>query len=264
MSIAGAVLLSLLAYALLSMGMVLMKKGIGWIGRRGPRDAAWRRDFGAWAAGFLISNLYIVPSLGALKTLTPHVVAAFAGFGVVILVVLSRAVLGERLYRSDGLYTAAIFLSIVLLNLTEPSPGGGPLNGPFLAGAAAVPPLLFAAAFFKGTARTALFAAASGTSTGMIVVLMKALVDLHGFRVVDYLGSPYFYLYLFFSLEAFIAIQLAYRSGAMLRTGPVQYGASIVYPAICSILVFGNAIGPVPGAALAAIVLGVAGILRKH
>ncbi len=267
MSVAGAVLLSLLAYALLSTGMVLMKKGIGWIGLKGPRDATWRRDFGAWAAGFLISNLYIVPSLMALKTLTPHVVAAFAGFGVVVLVFLSRAVLGERLYRSDGLYSAAIFLSIVLLNLTEPSPGKGPLNGPFLAGVAAVPPLLLAAAFFKGQARpvrTSFFAAASGTSTGMIVVLMKVLVDLHGFRLVDYLGSPYFYLYLFFSLEAFIAIQLAYRSGAMLRTGPVQYGASIVYPAICSILVFGNAIGPVPGAALAAIVLGVAGILGKH
>lgn len=267
MSIAGAVLLSLLAYALLSTGMVLMKKGISWIGRKGPKDAAWRHDRATWIAGFLLSNLYVVPSLLALRTLTPHVVAAFAGFGVVVLVLLSRAFLGERLYRSDILYTAAIFLSIVFLNLYEPSSGKGSLNIPFLAAALAFPPLLFAAAFIKGTARTlraAIFAAVSGTATGMIVVLMKALVDLHGFRIVAYFRSPYAYFYLFFSLGAFIALQLAYRSGTMLRTGPLQYGSAIVYPAACSILVFGNALSPVQMASLAAIVFGVAGILRKH
>jgi multidrug transporter EmrE-like cation transporter len=267
MSIAGAVLLSLLAYALLSAGMVLMKKGIAWIGHKGPKDPAWRRDFGTWVSGFLVSNLYIVPSLAALGTLTPHVVAAFAGFGVVVLVLLSRAVLGERLYRSDILYTAAIFLSIVVLNVLEPSPEKGSPNGSFLAGAAAFPPLLFTAAFIKGTARTvrtAIFASTSGMATGMIVVLMKVLVDVHGFRLADYFGSPHFYLYLVFSLGGFIALQLAYRSGTMMMTGPLQYGSSIVYPAVCSSLVFGNAIGPVQIASLAAIVLGVAGILRKH
>ena len=267
MSKTGAVLLSLLAYALLSTGMVLMKKGIAWIGHKGPKDETWSRDLGTWTVGFLLSNLYIVPSLIALKTLTPHVVAAFAGFGVVVLVLLSRAVLGEPLHRSDVLYAAAIFLSIVLLNMYEPSPGRGALNIPLLAVVAVFPPLLFVAAFIKGAARktrTAIFASVSGAATGMIVVLIKVLVDLHGFRVADYFRSPYVYLYLFFSLGSFIALQFAYRSGTMLRTGPLQYGSSIVYPAVCSVLVFGNVIRPLQIASLAAIVLAVAGILRKH
>jgi len=267
MSKAVAGLLALTAYALLSTGMVLMKKGIAWIGHKGPKDATWRRDLGTWIAGFLLSNLYVVPSLIALKTLTPHVVAAFAGFGVIILVLLSRAVLGEPLHRSDVLYAVAIFLSIVLLNISEPSPGRGALDIFYLAGAATFPPLLFAVAFVKGTnrkARAAIFASVSGTATGMIVILMKVLVDLYGFRIVDYFRSPYAYLYLFFSLGSFIALQLAYRSGTMLRTGSLQYGSSIVYPAVCSVLVFGNVIRPLQIASLAAIVLGVAGIMRKH
>ena len=187
--------------------------------------------------------------------------------GVVVLVFLASALLGERLHRSDVLYTAAVFLSIILLNLNEQAPGKGAINSSLLSAAAAFPLLLFAAAFTKGLARpvrAVLFASVSGFSTGMIVVLMKTLVELYGFRVGDYFHSPYVYLYLLFSLTAFIALQLAYRIGTMMRTGPVQYGSSIVYPAVCSALVFGNVIRPVQIAALAVIVLAVAGILRKH
>jgi drug/metabolite transporter (DMT)-like permease len=267
MSKAVAALLALTAYAVLSLGMVLMKKGIAWIGHQGPKDGTWRRDLGTWIAGFLLSNLYVVPSLMALKTLTPHIVAAFAGFGVVVLVFLAAAVLGEKLHHSDVLYTAAIFLSIILLNIYEPSPGKDALNIPLLAGAAAFPLLLFVTAFTKGLSRTVravMFASVSGTATGIIVVLMKTLVKLYGFRVGDYLHSPYVYLYLLFSLTAFIALQLAYRIETMMRTGPVQYGSSIIYPAVCSVLVFRNVILPIQIAALAAIILAIVGILRKH
>ena len=107
-----------------------MKKGIAWIGHKGPKDGAWRRDLRTWIAGFLLSNLYVVPSLMALSTLTPHIVAAFAGFGVVVLVLLASAVLGEKLHRSDILYTAVIVLSTILLNIYEPSPGKGALTFP--------------------------------------------------------------------------------------------------------------------------------------
>ncbi len=267
MSKAIAALLAFTAYAVLSAGMVLMKKGIAWIGHKGPKDEAWRRDLRTWIAGFLLSNLYVVPSLMALSTLTPHVVAAFAGSGVVVLILLASVVLGEKLHRSDIFYTAAVFLSIVLLNIYEPPPGKGSLNIPLLVAASAFPLFLFAMAFAKGISRPAravMFASISGTSTGIIIVLMKALVGIHGFRIGEYLLSPYVYLYLFFSLTAFIALQLAYRIESMMRTGPVQYGSSIVYPAVCSALVFGNVVRPIQIAALAAIILAVAGILRKH
>jgi len=267
----SASLLAALAYSLLAAGLVLMKKGIGWWGRRrAPRDAVWRRDLGVWTAGFLLSNAYIIPVALALRTLPPHVVAAFAGLGVVVMILLSRAWLGERLRRSDAAYAVVMGLAIGLLSLSAKTGAGGAASDLRLAGAAALPFLLLAGGLFgriAGRQRAVFLAAVSGVSTGMIVVLMRTLVQAFGTRVVDYFGSPYLYLYLGFSLLAFLALQFAFKLDSLMRTGPVQYAASILYPALCSALVFGNPVRPVQVAAIVAIILAVIGILegvRSH
>ncbi len=262
-----AFLLAALAYLLLAAGLVLMKKGIGWLGPRVPKDAARKKDLGVWAIGFLLSNAYIVPVALALRTLPAHVVAAFAGLGVVIMVLLSRAWLGERLRRSNLPYAAVMGLAIGLLSLSTGPGTGGTGSALRLAGAALLPFLVLTAALFgrgAGRNRAMLLAAVSGISTGMIVVLMKVLVQAFGTRVGDYFGSPYFYLYIVFSLLAFLSLQFAFKLDAFLRTGPVQYGASILYPALCSVLVFGDPVRPVPAAAIAVIILAVAGLLGGH
>lgn len=263
----AAFFLAFLAYTVLAAGLVLMKKGIGWMGRKGPKDLAWRKDLGVWAAGFVLSNSYIVPVTLALRSLPPHVVAAFAGWGVVVLIVLSRVWLGERLRLSDAGYAAAMVLAIALLGLYE-RPGAARAADPsWLAGAAAFPFVFLPAAFsgiFGRRARGFLFAAVSGMSTGLIVVFMKVLVQFFGTRVGAYFGSPHLYLYLVFSLLAFISLQFAYRLDTLLRTGPVQYAASIIYPALCSVLVFGNHVQPVQVMAILTIVLAVGGILRRR
>ncbi len=261
----AAFLLAALAYILLAAGLVLMKKGIGWFGRGFPRDAVRKRDLGIWTAGFLLSNAYIVPVALSLRTLPPHVVTAFAGLGVVVMVLLSRVWLGERLRPSDPVYAGAMGVAIGVLSLSARTGAGGAGSVLRLAGASAFPFLLLAAGLFRraaGRHRAALLAAVSGISTGMIVILMRTLVQAFGTRVGAYFGSPYFYLYLVFSLLAFLALQFAYKIDSLLRTGPVQYGASILYPAFCSAFVFGNPILPAQAAAIVAIVLAVAGILR--
>lgn len=261
----AAFLLAALAYVLLAAGLVLMKKGIGWFGLGLPKDAVRRRDLGIWTAGFLLSNAYIVPLTLSLRTLPPHVVAAFAGLGVVVMVFLSRTWLGERLRPSDAFYAGAMGVAIAVLSLSAKTGAGGAGNALRLAVAAAVPLLLLAAGSFRraaGRHRAVLLAAVSGISTGMIVVLMRILVQAFGIRVGAYFGSPYLYLYLVFSLLAFVTLQFAYRLDSLLRTGPVQYGASILYPAFCSAFVFGNPILPLQAAAIVAIVLAAAGILR--
>jgi len=266
MSTGLSLFLAALAYALLSTGLVLMKKGIGWIGRWGTWDRGRRRELAWWAGGFALTNLYIVPSTMALKALEPQAVAAMGGWGVVLMVLLARAVLGEKLYASDAGYTVLVFAGIVLLNLAGPKGPGGKAEPARLAVAAAVPAILFAAAFIGGLrrkGRAVLLAAVSGLSTGMIIVLMKALVGFYGFRVTDYFSSPWFYLYLAFSLTAFLSLQLAYRMEALMKTGPVQYSLAIVYPAICSVAVFGNALSPAQAAAAALIVVSVVGILKR-
>ncbi len=261
----AAFLLAALAYTLLAAGLVLMKKGIGWFGRRTPRDAAWKRDLGIWTAGFFLSNAYIVPVALALRALPAHEVAAFAGLGVVVMVLLSRAWLGEKLRRSDAVYGAAMGLAIAILGLSVRTGAGGAGSASRLAIASGLPLLLVAVAAYgrlPGRRRAVLLAAVSGISAGMIVVLMRVLVQTFGTRVGDYFGSPWFYLYLVFSLLAFLSLQFAYRLDSLLRTGPVQYAASILYPFFCSVLVFGNPIRPVQAASILVVVTAVVGILR--
>jgi hypothetical protein len=259
--------LAVLAYTLLAIGLVLMKRGIGWLGHKGRKDAAWRKDLGLWIAGFLLSNSYIVPVTMALRALPPHVVAAFAGWGVVVMIALSRLWLGEKLRPSDMGYAAAMVFAIALLSLYEKPGAARPADPSWLAAATAFPFLFLPAAFSRIVGRRGrafLFAAISGISTGLIVVFMKILVQAYGGRVAAYFRSPHLYLYLVFSLLAFISLQLAYKLDTLLWTGPVQYSAAIIYPALCSALVFGNPIRPVQISAILAVVLAVAGMLTNR
>ena len=113
-------------------------------------------------------------------------------------------------------------------------------------------------------ARAALWAGAAGLSAGLLVITMKILVAAFGFRISAYFGSAYFYAYLGFSLAAFAALQAAYKNGTMMTVGPVQYTAAILYPALLGPLLFGLALHPVQAAGIAAVVIGVAGLLRTR
>lgn len=262
-----SIALAILAYALLSIGFVLMKKGINWIGFKGKKEAVFFRDLFTWIAGFLLSNLYIVPSTIALKQLDPHIVAAMAGWGVVVLVVLSHVILRERLFRSDLFFTFLIFSSIILLNIFEYQELENNYNRTATAIMACLPFLLFIGGSFKFLSRkirTIIFAGVSGLATGMILVTMKILVSQYGLNVPEYFSSPILYLYLLFSLTAFVSMQIAYKLGTMLLAGPVQYSAGIIYPLLCSGLIFENRLHSIQYLAVAAMILGVIALLKKR
>ena len=267
MSSRPGLLLSLLAYTLLSVGFVLEKKGIAWIGFKGRKDRVYFNNLFIWISGFLIANLYIVPNTMALKSLSPHVVASVAGWGVAVTVILSWAVLGERLYCADLLDTALIAGAIVAINLFEQGNAGDIIRVPYLVAASVLPFMLFALFILKAVTRgtrAVLLAAVSGISTGMITVAMKALVSLFGFRIGDYFVSPYLYLYLLFSITAFVTLQMAFKTGDMMLAGPAQYSMAIIYPVICSMLVFGSRFHPVQPAAILLVVIFVVRLLRRH
>jgi drug/metabolite transporter (DMT)-like permease len=260
--------LTALAYTLLSTGYVLQKKGIAWIGYKGEKDRGFYRDLGIWIVGFLLMNLYIVPNAAALKQLEPHIVSAMAGWGVIVLVFLSQALLKERILGSDIAFTLLIVAAIALLNIFEGPEAGEDVTrfGPLIA-AVALPFLLVLPASFPALSRRIrglLFACISGLSAGLIIVTMKILVASHGFRIAAYFASPYLYLYLVLSLGSFLALQASYKMGSMLSVGPVQYTAAILYPVLCSAAVFGNHLHFMQIAAVGAVVVGVWGILIKH
>jgi multidrug transporter EmrE-like cation transporter len=267
MSSAAALALAFLAYSLLGAGLVMMKKGIGWLGWRGPRDGRFVRTLAVWVAGFLLMNLYIVPAAVALKRLDSHVVASVAGWGVVVLVVLSRLSLGERATAWDAAHTALIVGGIVVLNLLERPTAAQTLSRPAFIGVALTPFVVAALALIVRTSPAAgatLWAAISGMATGLLVMTTKILVGEHGLAVRAYFGSPYLYVYLLFSLLSFVALQVALRRGALIAVGPVQYAAGILVPVLCAAPVFGRRLHPLQFAASLVIVYGVAGLLKKR
>ena len=259
--------LAFFAYTLLSIGLVLMKKGISWIGFKGQKNPSFYKNLFIWIAGFILTNSYIVPNTLALKHLDPHIVASVAGWGVVMMILFSRALLKEKLYRSDLLFAAVIFIAILLLNFFEYHEDARAVNWPMLTGAVLLPLALALVAvpgIVKKKIKALLLAVVSGISAGMIVVIMKILVSDFGFRVADYFTSPYFYLYLFFSLSAFITLQIAYKLAVMMIVGPAQYSAAIIYPALCSFFIFSNRLHLIQIIAITTVIASVTLILKKH
>ncbi len=259
--------LAFLAYSLLGCGLVLMKMGIVWLGWRGPRDRTFFRHLAVWTAGFLLANLYIVPATLALKRLDAHVVASVAGWGVVTLVFLSRLWLRERSLPSDVPHTALIVGAIVVLNLSGQPASGQTLALPAYVVVALIPLFIAGLALaFPATppVSAALWAGLSGMGTGLLVVTMKVLVNDHGLAVRAYFSSPYFYVYLFFSIFSFLTLQIALRKGPLVAVGPVQYSVGILTPVLCAAPVFGRRLNFLQFAAAAVIVYGVSAMLKKR
>ena len=262
-----SVFMALFAYTLLSTGFVLMKRGISWIGFKGEKDKAFYRNLILWIVGFILINIYVIPNTVALKFLPPHLVSSMAGWGIIVMIFFSYLILKEKLYRSDYFYTILIVVSIVFLHVFEYQESEEIVNISVLIAVAFLPLFLLLPALLRCVSKrvkTILFAALSGISAGLIIVMLKVLVILAGFDIPSYFSLPYFYLYLFFSLGAFITLQVAYKLGQMMTVGPIQYSAVIIYPALCSFLVFGKHINLAQTVAIAAIIYGVVAILKKH
>lgn len=256
------------AYSLLSLGFVMMKKGINWLGWKGPKDRIFYRALATWVTGFIIMNIYGVPSAIALKSLPPHMVSAFAGWGIVMLVFFSFLLLKEKIYKTDILFALLVVTGIFLLGYFEPT--SAPVHSFHFWGMAflcSIPVILVFTGLLKFLSRkvkTVIFASVSGMSAGLMVVSLRLLVMKFGYKVSLYFDSIYLYLYIVFALLSFIALQLALKNGSMIAVGPVQYSANIIYPACSTLLVFQQTLHPVQVLAIAAIIYSVINILKKH
>ena len=262
-----SVMITIFAYTLLSTGFVLMKKGVAWIGFKGKKDRTYYENLSLWILGFILINVYVVPNTIALRYLATHLVSSMAGWGIIVMIFLSYLILKEKLYRSDYFYTILIVISIIFLHFFEYQAGEEKANISVLVTMASLPLFLLLPAFLRFVSKrvkTILLAALSGISAGLIIVMLKVLVTFFGFDIPSYFSSPYFYLYLLFSLIAFITIQVTYKLGQMMTVGPIQYSAIILYPALCSFFVFSKHIHVVQLVAISAIIYGVIAILKRH
>ncbi len=263
-----ALIMAAIAYTLISIGFVLQKKGISWIGWKGEKDKKYFRNFLLWISGFIIMNIYGIPSAIALKTLPPHMVSAFAGWGIIVLVFLSKFFLKEQIFKSDYFYSGIVISGIVLMNLTENiSPDIDISTGVLTFVFFLFPLVLFIIVMFldhKNISGNILFAAVSGCSAGLMIVSLKGLVHLFGYRVIEYFGSEFFYLYIFFAILSLVSLQMSFKAGPVMITGQIQYSTTIIYPVAGSLIVFSGTTGIFQLLSLLLITAGVIKILKNR
>ncbi len=263
-----SIIMAMLAYTCISAGFVLMKKGISWIGWEGKKNTAYYKNILIWISGFIIMNIYGVPSAIALKHLPAHIVAAFAGWGIIVLVLLSYFIINEKIYLTDYAFALAIIIGIILLNIFEkPYAQQQQNNIIWMIILCFFPLILFMISFIKNLSdktKTVVFASVSGISAGLMVVFLGLLVNNYKYYVLKYFNSPYLYLYVFFALLSFFALQMALKKGAMIIIGPVQYASNIIYPLFASILIFNENIIAIQYLSIILIIYSVSKILKKH
>lgn len=239
MPLLTALFFTLCAHGALGAGNVLMKKGIGWLGPKENRQDHFRRDFLYWLMGFLILNSSGVFMALAVKGLSPHLVTAFAGFGILVMILLARAILREPLYQGDFIGSGLIILSLLILGLVIKPELTDIWQAPSAWGLGIIlttPILFLLAGILKPKISARSLALCSGQSSGIMVILLKILVARHGYAIDAYFTSVFAYLYLFFAILALVSLQLALKKGPMMLVGPLQYGSIILFPPLGALL----------------------------
>ncbi len=253
----SAVLVALAGNFILSLGMVLQKRNVSWLGHKGARDRDFARARSGWLLGFLLMNVAPVFNYLALLGLPPNVVGAAIGANVAFTAILSALLLGERLGSRRILWTFATFAAIALAALR-----GGGVSGPLVPDALYVfiaLPLAAAAAGLalrrrrRSAGLAVSIAAVAGALGGFMILPLRALQIGAAASLAGWLGSPYLYLYIVAGAGSFSIIQLAYKDGEMSKVSPAYYGMQVLWPAIASYFAFGAPFDAVQAAAFAAI-----------
>ena len=266
--------------ALLSLGMVLQKRNVAWLGAARPLDRGSRRAALGWLAGFMLVNAAPAFNYLALLGLPPNVVSAAAGSNVAFTALFAAPLLGERLGPRRAAFSALLFGAIALAGLRGGEAGGGAFSPAalyaFIALPAAAAALAWAllrarrgraapagAAERKGDRALALlFAAVAGSCGGYMVLPMRALQLAAGGEVARWLSTPYPYLFLAGGIGGFVHVQVAYREGEMASVAPLYYGLQVLWPALASYFVFSSPFDPLQAAAFLAIAAAIALISR--
>ena len=262
-----SIIMAMLAYTCISAGFVLMKKGISWIGWKEKKNSKYFKYLFIWISGLVIMNIYGIPSAIALKNLPAHIVAAFAGWGIISLVFLSYFFLKEKVYISDYIFSLIIVFGIVLLNVYEKPVSQQKSNTVWILILCVIPVFLFLISFVRSLSlkiKTILFASVSGISAGLMVIFLGLLVFNFKYEVILYFGSSYLYLYIGYALLSFLALQMALKKGVMMVIGPVQYSTNIIYPLFASLLIHNRQIILIQYFAVILIVYSVSKLLKNH
>jgi drug/metabolite transporter (DMT)-like permease len=254
---------------IISLGMVLQKKGVHWLSFRREGNPDYRRLRATWLAGIILNNMLAFFYYFGLRGLPASIVGAMMGLNVVFTAVFSVFLLREHVPRRVALWSSLMVLGIVVANLAAPrvTQARAP-SDVWIVVFFALPYTMVGAAMFahrylglSSGLYAAAIAFAAGSLDGFIIVLIKVMQSVKG-TILEYFLTPYAYLYIVASVSVISLMQLAYKKGTMTRVAPALYGAQIIWPVISSFLVFAIPVDGMQAAAFACVVLSVIMVQR--
>ena len=213
-----------------------------------------------WVAGTALSGLGALLQIWALTLAPLTVVQPTLALGLVLLLVLSRTVLHERVGPRERLGVAAIVLGVALVALTaapEVGDAGDPLAVALLAALLALPTLLPFALRGLADARLRVLAAAAGDALAAVgLKLVADAADRGSWLVAVAFAAGAAAA----GLLALTAEMSAVQRLAATRVAPVVLAGQVLVPALAGPLVFGEQWGrtPLAGVLLALALLTVA------
>ena len=254
-------LLALCGNFILSLGLTLEKKHVGWIHskqhgpRRQPEEIAW------WGAGFLLTNIQPIFNYFALETLSANVVAALCGSNVAFTMLLSSWLLQEHIDRQKIRWIALMTASLATVGLTQ-QPSVAVFHALSFWVTFSLPALFALGTFFSlqrkwHISEGLLLGISAGSFSGFMVLAMAALKLTEAAFSLHWLLSPYFYIYFFCGIASLFISQFAFRRGKMSAFAPSYYGVAVLYPSIAAYFVSGIAVVPFQLVGLAGIVVSI-------
>jgi drug/metabolite transporter (DMT)-like permease len=244
-----SILTALFGTSIFSAGVILQKKGSVWMSWKERLNRRFVRSFLLWLAGILLSYAISTLFVGAAsRNLSPQMISAITGWNVVLIVFLSGVFLKEKLQSTDIIYSGVIVSCIIIMSRFQ---GGGKpvvVGGGILYWLLLVPFVLLVPVFTKLTdkkRKTVLLSIFSGFLGGLTIVFMNILVKESGDSIQGILNNPLLYIYFFSGVLSVAAKQAAYRIGDVILITPLQTGFTMVYPLVCSYILFDSQVSSV-------------------
>lgn len=268
MNVIANVLLAFFGYSVFATGNVLQKKGVSCLHWRGQRDEKFRINLITWLIGiFLTYIVSMAPTWVASRSLPPYIVSAISGWSIPLVIILSHFLLKEKLYFSDLFFSGVIIVCILTTALVQEENLYYNINEFAMYLFIFLPFLLLVPAFSYMVSRkvkAVLFATFGGIGDGLAIVLSNLMTKEFGTEVMKYVTSPYIYIFVFIGIATAVSLQFAYKNGEMVLIAPLQTSLNIIYPIICSYLVFDMPLKATQVVSICVIIISCYGIQRKH
>ena len=260
------ILLALVATTAYNVGLIQEKRALGQIPaldiRRVLRVVVSLMTSRAWLAGFALMLIGLACQTIALTFEPVSVVQPVLASGVVLVLVLSRLVLRERLHGGETWCVAAIAVSLVLLAMSATGAKDSHHASPGWVAAVMVPSAVVGLAFAVGALRgrrrgSTVGGVWAGVGTGLLYgVAALAIKALSGILVghqtmpdiaIGVISSPYLYVLGGSLVVAMLLFQAALQAGRASIVVPVSNVTGSVYFIIAGTWLFHEHLPASPG-----------------